>query len=104
MGVALDKKLTFIPHMLNLRERCEKTLNILKVFLSNTSWGADRTSMLKIYRTLIRSKIDYVRQVYGLTCNTYLKKLDTVHNTALRICSSAFYMLKIYMLTVLNPF
>ncbi|GBM82091.1 hypothetical protein AVEN_30674-1 [Araneus ventricosus] len=42
LGVIFDSKLTFLPHILDLRKRCEKALNILKV-LSNTSWGADRT-------------------------------------------------------------
>ena len=81
LGITFDKKLTFIPHILNLKEKCEKTLNILK-FLSNTTWGADRLSMLKIYKYLICSKLDYACQVYGSTCNTYLNKLDAVHNTA----------------------
>ena len=84
LGVTFDKKLTFIPHILSLRKKYDKTLNILKV-LSNTMWGADRTSMLKIIRSLIRLKLDYACQVYGSTCNTYLKKLDTVHYTGLRI-------------------
>ncbi|GFV93335.1 probable RNA-directed DNA polymerase from transposon X-element [Trichonephila clavipes] len=35
-----DCKLTFLPHVLYLRKKCERSLNILKV-LSNTLWGAD---------------------------------------------------------------
>ena len=89
LGVTFDKKITFLPHILNLRTRCDKSLNILKV-LSNTSWGADRISLLKIYRAIIRSKMDYGCQTYGSACSTYLKKLDTVHHSALRICSGAF--------------
>ena len=89
LGVVFDKKITFLPHILNLRTRCDKWLNILKV-LSNTSWGADRMSLLKIYRAVIRSKLDYACQVYGSAGSSYLKKLDTVHHSALRICSGAF--------------
>ncbi|GFV61773.1 putative RNA-directed DNA polymerase from transposon X-element [Trichonephila clavipes] len=40
LGVIFDCKLTFLPHVLYLRKRCERSLNILKV-LSNTLWGAD---------------------------------------------------------------
>ncbi|GFU62247.1 putative RNA-directed DNA polymerase from transposon X-element [Trichonephila clavipes] len=40
LGVILDCKLTFLPHVLYLRKKCERSLNILKV-LSNTLWGAD---------------------------------------------------------------
>ncbi|GFS93574.1 putative 115 kDa protein in type-1 retrotransposable element R1DM [Trichonephila clavipes] len=38
LGVIFDRRLTFLPHILHLRKRCEKSLNLLKV-LSNTSWG-----------------------------------------------------------------
>ncbi|GFS64775.1 putative RNA-directed DNA polymerase from transposon X-element [Trichonephila clavipes] len=41
LGVIFDSKLTFLPHVLYLRKKCERSLNILKV-LSNTLWGADR--------------------------------------------------------------
>ena len=47
-------------------------------------------SLLKMYRATTRSKIDYACQIHGSTGTTYLKKLDTVHHTALRIFSGAF--------------
>ncbi|XP_055939430.1 uncharacterized protein LOC129969047 [Argiope bruennichi] len=89
LGVIFDRKLTFLPHVLHLRERCEKSLNILKV-LSNTSWGADRTSLLRIYQAVILSRIDYGCMVYGSARPSVLRKLDTIHHSALRICSGAF--------------
>ncbi|GFU59079.1 putative RNA-directed DNA polymerase from transposon X-element [Trichonephila clavipes] len=36
LGVIFDRRLTFLPHILHLRKKCEKSLNLLKV-LSNTS-------------------------------------------------------------------
>ncbi|GBM55010.1 hypothetical protein AVEN_167465-1 [Araneus ventricosus] len=50
LGIIFDRKLTFLSHIRYLRKRCERLLNILKV-LSNTSWGADRTSLLRIYES-----------------------------------------------------
>ncbi|GBN99948.1 putative RNA-directed DNA polymerase from transposon X-element [Araneus ventricosus] len=58
LGVIFDRKLTFLPHILHLRKKCERSLNILKV-LSRTSWGADRTSLFRIYQAVILSSIDY---------------------------------------------
>ncbi|GBM33667.1 hypothetical protein AVEN_203703-1 [Araneus ventricosus] len=60
LGVIIDRKLTFLLYILYLWKKCERYLNILKV-LSKTSWGADRTSLLRIYQTLILSHIDYGR-------------------------------------------
>nr|GBN83412.1 hypothetical protein AVEN_97039-1 [Araneus ventricosus] len=64
-------------------------MNILKV-LSRTSWGADRTSLLRIYQAVILSSIDYGGMVYGSARPTVLRRLDTIHHSALRICSGAF--------------
>ena len=60
-----------------------KALNLLKV-LSNTSWGADRSTLLHLYRSLIRSKLDYGSIVYGSARKSYLQMLDTVHHQGLR--------------------
>ncbi|XP_042908355.1 uncharacterized protein [Parasteatoda tepidariorum] len=89
LGVILDSKLTFLPHIRYLRKRCEKTLNVLRV-LSNTFWGADRIALIRIYKALILSRIDYACAVYGTATASNLKLLDTVHHTAMRICSGAF--------------
>ncbi|GFV84906.1 putative RNA-directed DNA polymerase from transposon X-element [Trichonephila clavipes] len=69
-----------------LRKKCERSLNILKV-LSNTLWGADRVSLLRVYQALILSRLDYGCVVYGSARASVLKRLDTVHHSALRICS-----------------
>ena len=65
--------ITFLPHIFNLRTKWDKSLNILKV-LSNTSWGADRLSLLEIYQAITRSKTNYVCQIYGSAGTSYLKK------------------------------
>ena len=58
--------------------------------LSHLKWGADRQSLLRIYRAVIRSKIDYGSQVYGSAKPNVLKILDPVHTMALRYCTRAF--------------
>ncbi|GFX71306.1 putative RNA-directed DNA polymerase from transposon X-element [Trichonephila clavipes] len=89
LGVIFDSKLTFLPHVLYLRKKCERSLNILKV-LSNTLWGADRVSLLRVYQALILSRLDYGCVVYSSARASVLKRLDTIHHSALRICSGAF--------------
>ena len=69
--------------------KCLKALNLLKV-LSYTSWGADRTTLLHLYRFLIRSKLDYRSIVYGSARKSYLQMLDTIHNQELRLALGAF--------------
>ena len=46
--------------------------------------------MLKLYRSLVRSKLDYSCIVYGSASKTALAKLDHVHNQGLRLSLGAF--------------
>ena len=64
-------------------------MNLLKV-LSHTSWGADRTTLLKLYRSLVRSKLDYGCIIYGSARKSYLQMLDPIHNQGLRLALGAF--------------
>ncbi|GBM41419.1 putative RNA-directed DNA polymerase from transposon X-element [Araneus ventricosus] len=89
LGITFDQKLSFLPHVKLLRRKSEKSLNILKV-LSTTAWGADRPSMLKIYRATILSKLDYGCPIYGSTRKSIIQQLDPIHHAALRLCSGAF--------------
>ncbi|MES9951106.1 MAG: reverse transcriptase domain-containing protein [Candidatus Thiodiazotropha sp.] len=89
LGVIFDQKLNFISHIQYLKAKCLKALNLLKV-LSHTNWGADRTTLLQLYRSLIRSKLDYGSVVYGSARKSYLEELDTIHHQGLRIALGAF--------------
>ena len=51
-GNLFDRKLSFIPHIKYLKAKCLKALSLLKV-LSHTSWGADRTTLLKLNLSLV---------------------------------------------------
>ena len=79
LGILFDSKLSFIPHTKYLKAKCLKALNLLKV-LSHTSWGADRTTLLKLYRSLVQSKLDYGCIIYGSAWKSYLQMLDPIHN------------------------
>ena len=84
LGVIFDRKLSFIPHI-----RYIKALNLLRV-LSSSSWGADRTTLLHLYRSLIRSMLDYGSIVYGSARKSYLQMLDTIHHQGLRLALGTF--------------
>lgn len=64
LGLLWDNKMTFIPHINYLRNRCVKALNTIKV-LAKTKWGADCIVLLQLYRLLVRSRLDYGSIVYS---------------------------------------
>ena len=63
LGILLDSKLTFVPHIKGLKKKCIKALNLLRV-VSSTDWGGDRIVLLRLYRALVRSKLDYGCFIY----------------------------------------
>ena len=89
LGVVFDRKLSFIPHLQQLRTKCTKTMNLLKV-VSHRDWGGDSETLLKIYRCLVRSKLDYGSIVYGSARKSYIQMLDPIQNQGLRLCLGAF--------------
>lgn len=54
------------------------------------NWGADRLSLINIYKALIRLTIDYGCIMYSSACKTSLKKIERMQFKALRIALGDF--------------
>ncbi|GFO27747.1 ATP-binding cassette sub-family a member 3 [Plakobranchus ocellatus] len=89
LGVVFDSKLNFSSHVKYLKKKCLKALKLLRV-VGPTDWGADRATLLKLYRTLVRSKLDYGSVIYGSAKKHVLRALDPIHHQGLRIAFGAF--------------
>ena len=55
-----------------------------------TCYGADRSTLVLLYRSLIRSKLDYVCFVYDGASDSSKGTLNTIHHTSLRVVTGAF--------------
>ena len=82
LGFVFDRKLSFIPHIKQLKAKCQKALNLLRV-VAHTVWGADRKVLLNLYRTIIRSKLDYGSLICESARKSYLEMLDPIHHQGL---------------------
>ena len=90
LSLLFDSKLSFITNINYLSNKCQKALNLLQV-VSSMDWGADRKVLLRLCRSLVRSKLDYGCIVYGGSARqSYLRKLDSIHNQGLRLALGAF--------------
>lgn len=84
LGITLDHRLTWHPHLSNVINKCKKLLNIFKC-LRSTWWGADPSSLLTIYRALLRSIIEYGSCTIPLTLHPLRKKIEIIQRRAIRI-------------------
>ena len=84
----IDKDLNWKEHINDLIVRLKKDINLMKC-LTGTDFGAKQHTLLKIYQTLIRSKIDYGCQAYNTAKKSVLEKIDIVQHQALRIATGA---------------
>ena len=88
LGVIFDRKLSFIPHINYLKAKCHKALQLLRV-VAHTDWGAYKSTLLKLYKSLVRSKLDYGCFIYGSARKSYLRCLDSIHHLGLRLALGA---------------
>ena len=88
-GMTFDHLLTWKGHFDKLICRCNNDLNLMRM-VSGTSFGADKKTLLTIYMSLIRSKLDYGCQAYMSASPTQLARLDKIQNNALRIATGAY--------------
>ena len=89
LGIYLDQRLRWAEHIKYLKQKTIKRMNLLKT-LSHLDWGADRKTLLRLYDSLIRSKIDYGSHIYATASEHLLLQIRSVHNQAIRLCTGAF--------------
>lgn len=89
LGVTFDAVLWWNVHINNIQRITSQRLNMLKS-LNGASWGADKRTSPKIYKSHIRSILDYGCIAYTSASRTSLSKLNTIQNQALRLASGAF--------------
>ena len=77
-------------HVKDLRTLCLRSLQLLPC-LSHMSWRAYRTTLLRDYRCITRSQVDYGCQIYGSASASVLKTLDHIHHQALHLSTGAFH-------------
>ena len=68
--------------------------------VSSTDWGGDRIFLLRLYRALVRSKLDNGCFIYGAACKSYISLLDPIQNQGLRLSLGAFRTCPAHILCV----
>lgn len=84
LGITFDYRLNFREHIDKIHSKCLKTLNLLK-FLRGTWWGCDPDSLIAIYKSYVRSIIDYSCYIFFPTQKMSIEKIEKIQHIAIRL-------------------
>ena len=77
-----------VKHTQHIKAKCSKRLNLFRC-IAGTEYGADRKTLLHLYKALVLPIIEYGAIVYAGASDNTLKKVDTIQNSFLRIALGA---------------
>ena len=80
--ITFDPSLSFVNHFNIIKQKCYKTMNLLKVLSHIKTIKQDH--LITIYKSFIRSKIEYSFIPYLITNEKIKNDLQIIQNTALR--------------------
>ena len=79
LAVILDEKLSFTYHLNEISDKCMKNINILRKLRN----FLPRRSLLTIYKSFIRSQLDYADVIYDQPYNTsFVNKIESIQYTS----------------------
>ena len=85
LGVIFNLGLTWAAHIDSIIDRCKVRLNLMRAIAGST-WGASRSILVIVYKTLIGSIIDYGCMAYDSAAAKTKEKLEQLQEQALSIC------------------
>ncbi|RNA03715.1 RNA-directed DNA polymerase from mobile element jockey-like [Brachionus plicatilis] len=83
LGIKFDSKLNFNILVDEIKDRCNKRLNIIKI-LSNKKWGLNQNTLGNLYKSLVGSILDYSFPCLNSFSENNIKKLQAIQKTAVR--------------------
>lgn len=89
LGMWFDTKLSWKPHLVELKTKCMKILNLLRCIASK-DWGTNRKTLLQIYNSLIMSRLKYGCFSYSSANKTNIAIITPIHNLGIRIATGAY--------------
>ena len=84
LGVKLDRKLTWSPHISTMRSKGLRKMALMKK-LAETKWGANMKILTQVYTAAVRPHIEYACSAWSSAAKTNLDQLTKTQNAGLRI-------------------
>ena len=88
LGVKLDRRLSMTHHVKYIKKKCMSRMNLFRC-LTSSECGADRATLLRLYKAIVLPIIEYGAVIYSGGKETALKPLETIQNAFIRIALGA---------------
>ena len=88
LGVVLDRNLSMAQHVKYIKAKCSNRLNLFRC-LTSSECGADRTTLLRLYKAIVLPVIKYGATMCAGGKEKTLASLETAQNSFLRIALGA---------------
>ena len=80
-----DRRLNFGAQIENVKAKVADRLNLMKILFYDPSWRLPEHTLIQLYKSLIRSIIEYSSFLVNNISKSYLKTLEAIQNNTLRI-------------------
>ena len=84
LGVKFDRRLNFGEQVALIKAKAGERISILKILSNDIFWRLDENILLKLYKSLIRSVLEYSSFIVKTISDSFLKKLEAVQYNSLR--------------------
>jgi hypothetical protein len=88
LGVTVDKRLTWSPHIDQVRKKTTQRMGMLDPLLNRKNDLSVRNGVL-LYRQLIRPMMDYACPAWRSTARTHVRRLHVLQSKCLRLATGA---------------
>ncbi|KAK7097474.1 hypothetical protein V1264_004447 [Littorina saxatilis] len=97
LGIKLDKKLTWNPHIKEKEKRATRRLSIMKK-LAGTKWGASSNILRQVYTGHVRPVMEYGAAAWATAAKSNTSRLNKVQNASMRIITGGLKTTPIHAL------
>jgi hypothetical protein len=88
LGVTLDKRLTWLPHVVQVRKKTSQRMGMLGPLLNRKSDLSVRNGVL-LYKQLIHPMMDYACPAWRSVAGSHVRRLQVLQSKCLRLITGA---------------
>lgn len=90
LGIIFDSTLSWTAHTNYMISRAKGDLNLLRS-IAHSKWGCDKKTLLLIYQSLVKSKLEYGCQAWRDTAQSNINKINSIQYQSLKIITGAIH-------------